>query len=52
MSKKKEPQPGEPSQSERFKRFAREVGADDDGEALERTFKKVAPPSAPPRERS
>lgn len=51
MPKKKKPTDEVP-QSERFKRFAREVGADDDGQALERAFKKVVPPSVRPRERS
>lgn len=42
MPKKKEPDPKEKPQKKRFIEFAREVGADDDKDALERTFKKVA----------
>jgi hypothetical protein len=37
------------SQKERFIEFAKEVGADDDGKALERTFGKAVPPKKPKR---
>lgn len=36
------PKPDDPVQSKRFIETAKEVGADDDAEALERAFKKVA----------
>ena len=32
------------AQYERFREFAREVEADDDPEAFDRTFRKIAPP--------
>jgi hypothetical protein len=36
------PKPDDPEQSKRFIDTAKEVGADDDREALERTFKKIS----------
>ena len=48
MPKKKEPDPNEKPQKERFIEFAREVGADKekDKDALETGFKRVvSPPS-------
>ena len=45
MPKKVAPKKAKPSQKERFIKFAREVGADDDGKALDRTFKKAVPPA-------
>lgn len=35
--------PDDPEQSKRFLDTAKEVGADQDEEALERAFKKIAP---------
>lgn len=42
MPKKNPPPKDEKPQRQRFIDFAREHGADKDGKALERTFKKVA----------
>ena len=49
MPRKPAPKPDDPAQSKRFIKTAEEVGADD-GEALERAFKKIMP-SKPPKER-
>lgn len=42
MPKKKDPDPNEKPQSERFKEFAKEVGADGDPKALGDIFPRVA----------
>jgi len=42
MPRKPTPKPDDPSQSQRFLDAAKKVGADQDEEALERAFKKVA----------
>lgn len=42
MPKKNPPPKDEKPQRQRFEEFAREIGADKDQKALERTFKKVA----------
>ena len=39
----------DPAQYERFREFAREVEADDDAEAFDRTFKKILRPKGPVR---
>ena len=44
MGRKPAPKPDDPEQSKRFIETAEEVGADD-VEALERAFKKIAPPT-------
>jgi ribosomal protein L20A (L18A) len=44
MPKKREPKPDNPEQSKRFIETAKEVGADEDEEALERVFTKIASP--------
>lgn len=46
---KAEPKPrkrttDDPEQYERFRQFAREVGADNDLEAFDRKFRKIVPP--------
>jgi hypothetical protein len=52
MPRKPVPKPDDPEQSKRFIDTAEEVGADADDEALERAFKKIAPPkSAAPTQR-
>jgi hypothetical protein len=38
------PKQDDPAQSKRFIETAREIGADESGEALERTFHKIALP--------
>jgi hypothetical protein len=48
MSRKPEPKPDDPAQSQRFLDTAKEVGADTDDKALERAFKKIVP--RPPKE--
>jgi hypothetical protein len=40
--------PDNPEQYERFREFAREVGADDDPEAFDRRFRKIVPPKQKP----
>jgi hypothetical protein len=40
--------PDDPKQSKRFIETAKEVGADDDENALERAFEKIAPTSKRP----
>jgi hypothetical protein len=42
MPDKPEPKPDDPKQSKRFIEIAKEVGADDDASALERTLEKIA----------
>lgn len=42
MPKKKDPDPNEKPQSERFQEFAKEVGADRDPQAVDRTVKELA----------
>lgn len=44
MPKKKPADPNEKPQHERFKDAARELGADETGEKLERAFGKIVPP--------
>jgi hypothetical protein len=44
---KKKPGLSEKEQSKRFKETAREVGADESGNAFERAFKKLVPPKKP-----
>jgi hypothetical protein len=41
MGRKAAPKPDDPAQSQRFLDTAKEVGADQDDEALERTLKAV-----------
>jgi hypothetical protein len=40
---KQKPKRDDPEQSKRFIETAKEVGADDDAEALERALKKIVP---------
>ncbi|MGE0652188.1 MAG: hypothetical protein AB7P12_10610, partial [Alphaproteobacteria bacterium] len=50
MAKSKKPKTrkrDEKSQSERFVEKAKELGADESGEAFERAFKKIVPASKP-----
>lgn len=47
MPRKPIPKPDDPEQSKRFIESAKELGADEDGSALERILKKVRPPLAP-----
>jgi hypothetical protein len=47
MPRKKPPDPGEKSQRERFIETARELEADETGEAFERAFNKIVPPKRP-----
>ena len=42
MPRKTAPKPDDPEQSKRFIETAKEVGADEDAEALERALKKMA----------
>jgi hypothetical protein len=49
MSRKPTPKHDDPEQSKRFIETAKDVGADEDAEALERAFKKIA--SKPPQEK-
>jgi hypothetical protein len=37
----------ESKQSQRFKAIAKELGADESGEAFERALKRIAPPKRP-----
>ncbi|MEQ9643644.1 MAG: hypothetical protein RIM84_26740 [Alphaproteobacteria bacterium] len=46
MAKKKYP-PDDPKQSERFKRSAKEVEADEGDDAFEATLRRVIPPVKP-----
>jgi hypothetical protein len=41
MPRKEKPKPDDPAQSKRFIETAKDVGADDDGDALERAFSKI-----------
>lgn len=55
MTTKPKPKPDDPAQSKRFIDTARELETDDDPEAFERVFKKVAharsaPPDGPAKE--
>jgi hypothetical protein len=43
MDRKPKPKPDDAAQSKRFIETAKEVGADEDAEALERAFKKITP---------
>lgn len=43
MPKRKRPEPPSEEQFKEFVATARKVGADEDGTALERVFKKLAP---------
>jgi hypothetical protein len=45
MPRKPAPTPDDPEQSKRFFETAKEVGADEDAEALERAFERIAEPS-------
>jgi hypothetical protein len=47
MPAKKPPDPNEKPQIKRFIEAAKEHGADKDDGALERVFKKIAPPKKP-----
>ena len=47
MPKKQAPDPIEMPQHERFKEAARHLEADETGEALERAFGKIVPPTRP-----
>ena len=49
MARKPAPKPDDPEQSKRFIEIAKEVGADSDAEALERTLKDIA--SEAPKDR-
>jgi hypothetical protein len=48
MPAKPKPKADDPAQSKRFIDTAKEVEADDDAEALERAFSKIAPPKRRP----
>jgi hypothetical protein len=41
------PKKRDTAQSRRFKEAARDLGADESGEAFERAFKKIVPPKKP-----
>jgi hypothetical protein len=43
MARKPTPKPDDPAQSKRFIETAKEVGADEDTDALDRAFKKISP---------
>ena len=47
MPPKKKPPPDDKEQSRRFVETARELEADETGEAFERAFKKAVPPKVP-----
>ena len=47
MSKKPQPKPDNPAQSQRFIDAAKEAGVDETGEGFDRAFKRVVPKSAP-----
>lgn len=51
MGRKPAPKRDDPAQSKRFIETAEKVGADTDNEALERAFKKIAPPKTEARKR-
>jgi hypothetical protein len=42
MPRKPAPKPDDPEQSKRFIETAKDVGADEDGDALHRALKKIA----------
>ena len=42
------PKPDDPEQSKRFVETAREIGADETGEAFRRAFRKIVPPRSSP----
>lgn len=52
MPRKPTPKPDDPEQSKRFIETAKEVGAADDTEALERAFKKIIPVKSQSRKAS
>jgi hypothetical protein len=41
------PKPDDPEQSKRFVETAREIEADESGEAFRRAFRKIVPPKSP-----
>jgi hypothetical protein len=45
--KARERKADDPAQYERFRKFAREHGADDDAEAFDQKFRKIVPPKPP-----
>lgn len=47
MAKQPKPKKDEKPQSERFKDMARQVEADESGEAFERAFRKIVEPKLP-----
>lgn len=47
--KRKTLKPDDPEQSRRFIETAREIEADETGEAFRRAFEKVVTPKSPPR---
>jgi hypothetical protein len=49
MTAKPKPKPDDPAQSKRFIETAKETGADDDAEALERAFSEIVPTKKPTR---
>lgn len=51
MPKKKSPAEDPKEQHDRFKEVAREHGADESGEKLERAFGKIVPPAKPKEKR-
>lgn len=46
MPRKREPDPSEKPQRERFVDAAKEVGVDESGKEFERAFKKIVPPKS------
>jgi hypothetical protein len=42
--------PDDPAQSKRFVETAREIEADESGEAFRRAFEKIVPPAGPKRD--
>jgi hypothetical protein len=47
LPRKQKLPPDDQKQSQRFIETAREIGADETGEAFERAFKKIVPPKRP-----
>jgi hypothetical protein len=47
MPRKPAPKPNDPEEYKRFVETARKLGADESPEAMERAFKKIAPPKKP-----
>jgi hypothetical protein len=45
--KRRTPKPDDPAQSKRFVETAREIEADETGEAFRRALEKIVPPKAP-----